>query len=86
LIEAGQFRELVSSSNLGPPIAWVLTYADILFGQNLIEKLGLADVAGEEQLTAWRASGGEVRKWSGDIRERLYAKNRRGQFLDAYRA
>lgn len=85
-LETEEFRALVSSSNLGAPLAWVFTYADRLFGQGLVERLGLAGAVAEEQLTCWRASGGEVRRWSGDIRERLYAKNRRGLFLDEYRA
>lgn len=85
-LETEQFRTLVASSNLGAPLAWVFTYTDRLFGQGLVERFGLAGAVGEEQLACWRASGGEVRRWSGDIRERLYAKNRRGLFLDEYRA
>lgn len=58
---------------LAEPAAWVLGHADRLVGTSATREAGLDRLATEQWLGTFRAAGGALTPWSGDMRARLQA-------------
>ena len=76
----GQLRtdlaEMLGSSNIGEPLAWVATHADRAFSSNLLQELELAGYLDEDFLRTVCGTDGRHRSWDGDMDRRLQAKDR----------
>ena len=60
---------------------WVLEHLDRTFNMNTVAALGLEGRVSEEWLFSGRASGKNLFRWQGSMRERLYTKNRQTLFV-----
>lgn len=69
-------RALIRQHELERPVAWVAAHVDSVFQQGVLPALGLQVYVDDEFLGAWRASGGQMRRWSGTMRERLASLDR----------
>ena len=66
---AGRIRRYGLSGIAG----WVSTHADEVLGGDILTGLGLADAFDPDSAMTWRDEFGQDRRWSGTMRERLFA-------------
>lgn len=83
LCGGGGFAALLERHRVVEPIAWVLAHTDRTFGTGMAAALGLQDRVNEERLHAAHSSSGKERRWRGEMRERLWAKDRAALFARA---
>ncbi|MEV0135525.1 nucleotidyltransferase family protein [Dactylosporangium sp. NPDC050688] len=62
------------------PVCWVLEHLDRTFATTTVADLGLTGRIDEEFLHSAGGDAGRPRQWTGSMRDRLYAKNRRAVF------
>ena len=74
------FTDLLRIFGIEKPVAWVLVHIDRAFQSKMAEELGLGQVVSEEFLRSSLASGGKLIYWKGDMRNRIYSKNRKDLF------
>lgn len=65
-----RFVNLIRSSGVELPVAWVLCHADAVFGSNMADECGLASYGTREWLSCMSGQGGYLR-WDGDMEQRL---------------
>lgn len=78
----GMFTQMLEKFKIVEPMAWVLEHLDRTFGMNVVASLGLEGRVSEEWLFSGRASGNNLFRWRGSMRERLHAKNRQSLFVE----
>ncbi|MCA9956121.1 MAG: hypothetical protein KC434_15435, partial [Anaerolineales bacterium] len=75
------FAQLLEEFKIVEPMVWVLEHLDRTFNLNTVASLGLEGRVSEEWLCSGRASGKNLFRWQGSMRERLYTKNRQTLFV-----
>lgn len=75
------FAQLLEQFKIVEPMVWVLEHLDRTFNMNTVETLGLNGRVSEEWLFSGRASGKNLFRWQGSMRERLFTKNRQTLFV-----
>jgi hypothetical protein len=76
----GRLAALAEDHGVAAPVAWVLEHADRALGTATVARVGLEGRADEDSLAAAHPSHGRERRWTGTMRERLWAKDRRALF------
>ncbi|THV37613.1 nucleotidyltransferase family protein [Glycomyces buryatensis] len=65
-----RFVNLIRSSGIELPVAWVLCHADAVFGSTMADECGLASYGTWEWMSSMAGRGGYLR-WDGDMEQRL---------------
>ena len=73
---SGAFGRFCRNKGIVMPVAWVFSHLDKVFGLDLSGHMGVNGFASDDYLQSWRKSGGEIRNWKGNMRERLHAQDR----------
>ena len=73
--------EIIKNQNIEKPVIWTLQHTDEIFGSNIVEKLGYKGFLDYDYLHSSGDKKGNVRKWNGTMRERLFSKNRKLLFM-----
>jgi hypothetical protein len=71
---------IVDRYDLARPVAWTLVHTDRLLGTTMTEELGMGGAVSEEWLASARGKGGVELAWTGTMRERLRAHDRKALF------
>lgn len=79
-LAGGAFAALVDRRRAAEPVAWVLEHTDRTFGTGIAAALGLDGRVDDDWLAAAHPSFGKERRWTGTMRERLWAKDRGALF------
>lgn len=72
--------KIIKENNIENPIAWAAFHTDSLFGSEILKSLGLQTPDETYLYSALDKKGHPVR-WKGDMRDRLFSKDRRKLFL-----
>ncbi len=83
VLATSSFAQMLEEFNIVEPMVWVLEHLDRAFQMNIVASLGLEGRVDEEWLFSGRASGKNLFRWRGSMRERLYSKNRQGLFVES---
>ena len=83
VLSAGTFTQMLEEFQIVEPMVWVLEHLDRTFHMNIVSSLGLDGRISEDWLFSGRASGKNLFRWRGSMRERLYTKNRQALFVES---
>lgn len=76
--------QIISENHVEDPICWTLYHTDYLFGSTMLKDLKLS-VPSEEYLHSTLDEKGNKIFWKGDMRDRLFAKDRLKLLVSNYR-
>ena len=82
VLSTGTFTQMLEEFQIVKPMVWVLEHLDRTFHTDSVASLGLEGRVDEAWLFSGRASGKNLFRWRGSMRERLYAKNRESLFVE----
>lgn len=77
LNEKKEVKKLVKQNNLINPVSWVLYHTDELFSTNILEWFEFNSKLPDNYLNSAFDENGNIRYWSGNMRDRLRLKNRK---------
>ena len=67
---------LLKGSDIYKPILWTLEHTDRIFGSDIVDSLCMKGLVSEEYLHSAGDKTGAVRRWNGNMRQRLAHKQR----------
>lgn len=82
VLTSAAFLAKVESYNLLQPLLWVLEHLDRTFHTEILTEMALQGRSDETWLASAGRGSGHLRLWHGDMRRRLYTKDRRSLFLE----
>lgn len=82
VLTSGSFVQILEQYDLVAPVVWVLEHLDRTLHTGIVPALGLAGRVTEEWLFSGRASGKQLYRWQGSMRQRLYSKDREALFVE----
>lgn len=77
-----EIKTLIDRYEIRKPMLWVLEHMDRAFDTGAVAALGWEGQLDEDFLTSAHSSSGDHRQWTGSMRERLFAKDRKALFLN----
>lgn len=83
VLSTGTFTQMLEDFKIVEPMIWGLEHLDRTFQMNIVASLGLDGRIDEDWLFSGRASGINLFRWRGSMRERLYTKNRQALFVES---
>lgn len=81
-LRAGEPLRRLRDWGVVEPVAWVLHHLDAVFGSDALDGLGLKDAVSRDFLFSGADKDGRLRKWKGDMAQRLRCRNRAELFDD----
>lgn len=70
---------IIESNGIEKPVAWTAFHTDSLFNSKILENLGLSKPSKDYLFSATDKKGKPIH-WNGDMRDRLFSKNRQELF------
>lgn len=75
-----ELPKIIKENNIEKPIIWTLVHTDEIFGSNIVEELKYENFLDYNYLHSAGDKKGNIRMWKGNMRDRLYSKDRKKLF------
>ena len=76
-----ELPKIIKENNIEKPIIWTLVHTDEIFGSNIVKDLGYDNFLDYEYLHSAGDKKGNIRMWQGNMRDRLFSKDRKKLFI-----